>query len=204
MCRGNKWRLASYLELQGHKTPTLMKELKHKCLFICVKKKILFARLTFWPEKIYTSRKYCLTTDFCLWSKSPWCLCFRGVFSTYLPIYFAHLKHKMRFLLQILGCSYQTNFKTFGSWQTQFTAVLYWIFRRLRVGVPFPPCCRTNILHICHNHHNRWLCKKYQPSVNFLDGYVKETALILHKMCSFTKKCVIYTNSEVCTFTHRV
>ena len=103
----------------------------------------LFARPTFWPEKIYTSRKYCLTTDFCLWSKSPWCLCFRGVFSTYLPIYFAHLKHKMRFLLQILGCSYQTNFKTFGSWQTQFTAVLYWIFRRLRVGVPFPPCCRT-------------------------------------------------------------
>ena len=37
-----------------------------------------------------------------------------------------------------------------------------------------------------------------------MDGYVKEIALILHKMCSFTKKCVIYTHSEVCIFTHRV
>ena len=34
-------------------------------------------------------------------------------------------------------------------------------------------------LHICHNHHNRWLCKKIQSSVKFSNGYVKETALIL-------------------------
>ena len=46
------------------------------------------------------------------------------------------------------------------------------------------------ILHICHNHHNRWLCKKNQSSVKFSNGYVKETALILHTMCSFTKKSV--------------
>ena len=44
-----------------------------------------------------------------------------------------------------------------------------------------------SILHICHNHHNRWLCKNVQSSVKFSNGYVKETALILHKMCSFTK-----------------
>ena len=60
------------------------------------------------------------------------------------------------------------------------------------------------ILHICHNHHNRWLCKKNQSSVKFSNGYVKETALILHKMCHFTQKCVIYTHSEVFIFTHRV
>ena len=42
--------------------------------------------------------------------------------------------------------------------------------------------------HICHNHHNRWLCKKNQSGVKFSNGYVKETALILHTMCSFTKK----------------
>ena len=41
---------------------------------------------------------------------------------------------------------------------------------------------RLLILHICHNHHNRWLCKKIQSSVKFSNGYVKETALILHKM----------------------
>ena len=49
------------------------------------------------------------------------------------------------------------------------------------------------ILHICHNHHNRWLCKKNQSSVKFSHGYVKETALIIHTMCSFTKKSVSFT-----------
>ena len=39
------------------------------------------------------------------------------------------------------------------------------------------------ILHICHNHHNRWLCKNIQSSVNFSNGYVKVTVLILHKKC---------------------
>ena len=40
---------------------------------------------------------------------------------------------------------------------------------------------------ICRNHHNRWLCKLFQSSVKFSSGYVNETALILHNMCSFTK-----------------
>ena len=40
---------------------------------------------------------------------------------------------------------------------------------------------------ICHNHHNRWLCKLFQSSVKFSSGYVNETALILRNMCSFTK-----------------
>ena len=55
----------------------------------------------------------------------------------------------------------------------------------------------TVTLHICHNHHNRWLCKQIQSSVKFLNGYVKQTkqtALILHKMCSF----------QLCSFTHSV
>ena len=41
--------------------------------------------------------------------------------------------------------------------------------------------------HICHNHHNRWLCKKFQSSVKFYKVERKETNLILHKRCSFTK-----------------
>ena len=41
-----------------------------------------------------------------------------------------------------------------------------------------------SILHICHNHHNRWLCKNIQSSVKFSNVYVKEAALILHKMCN--------------------
>ena len=39
------------------------------------------------------------------------------------------------------------------------------------------------ILHICHNHHNRWLCKNVQSSVKFSNGYVKENV-------QFYKKCV--------------
>ena len=31
---------------------------------------------------------------------------------------------------------------------------------------------------ICHNHHNRWLCKLFQSNVKFSSGYVNETALI--------------------------
>ena len=42
----------------------------------------------------------------------------------------------------------------------------------------------ADILHICHNHDNRWLCKNIQSSVKFSNGYVKETAVILHKMRS--------------------
>ena len=62
----------------------------------------------------------------------------------------------------------------------------------LAYSVDFKSLCRelnvkADILHICHNHHNRWLCKNIKPSVKFANGYVKETAVILHKMCSFTK-----------------
>ena len=32
---------------------------------------------------------------------------------------------------------------------------------------------------ICHNHHNRWLCKQIQSSVKFSNWNAKETALIL-------------------------
>ena len=59
-------------------------------------------------------------------------------------------------------------------------ALQIFIFSTPHVGI-------TSILHICHNHHNRWLCKNIQSSVKFANGYVKETALILNKMCSFTK-----------------
>ena len=45
------------------------------------------------------------------------------------------------------------------------------------------------MVHICQNHHNCWLRKKNEQSVKFSNCYVKETALILHKMCDFTKKC---------------
>ena len=51
-------------------------------------------------------------------------------------------------------------------------------------------------LHICHNHHNRWLCKTIQSSVKFSYGYVKENALILHKISSFTKHVIYYTTSK--------
>ena len=33
------------------------------------------------------------------------------------------------------------------------------------------------ILHICHNHHNRWLCKGFESSVKFSTWYMKESAL---------------------------
>ena len=77
----------------------------------------------------------------------------------------------------------------------------------------YPWECRTIFtiatLHICHNHHNRWLCKKIQSSVKFSYGYVKENALILHKISSFTKHVIYYTTSKcvvetVCNLSHNV
>ena len=32
----------------------------------------------------------------------------------------------------------------------------------------------SGILHICHNHHNRWLCKQIQSSVKFSNGWWKK------------------------------
>ena len=48
---------------------------------------------------------------------------------------------------------------------------------------------------ICHNHHNRWLCKKFQSSVKNFKVEGKETNLILHKICSFAKRVLSYTQS---------
>ena len=41
---------------------------------------------------------------------------------------------------------------------------------------------------ICHNHHNRWLCKKFQSSVKFSNVSVNESALKLHTCCHFTHR----------------
>ena len=51
--------------------------------------------------------------------------------------------------------------------------------------------------HICHSHHNRWLCKNIQSSVKFSKVEGKETYLILHKMCSFTKSVLFCTNCVI-------
>ena len=46
--------------------------------------------------------------------------------------------------------------------------------------------------HICHNHHNRWLCKKFQSSVKMFNGDEKETAQILQK-CVVLQKVFDFT-----------
>ena len=48
------------------------------------------------------------------------------------------------------------------------------------------PC--HNTLHICHNHHNRWLCKSFESSVKVSTGYMKESALsvICYSLQSYT------------------
>ena len=51
------------------------------------------------------------------------------------------------------------------------------------------------ILHICHNHHNRWLCKNIQSSVKFPMGMWK-------KMLWYCIKCAVF--QKVCNFTHIV
>ena len=43
----------------------------------------------------------------------------------------------------------------------------------------------TCTLHICHNHHNRWLCKKIQSSVKF------PMDVIFHKRVNFYTQIVI-------------
>ena len=56
-------------------------------------------------------------------------------------------------------------------------------------------------LHICHNHHNRWLCKSFESSVKFSTGYMKESALsvilftecaILHMVKCFTHLAMLH------------
>ena len=74
------------------------------------------------------------------------------------------------------------------------------------------------LLHICHNHHNRWLCKKNKSSVknfqwvrgrNCFDiARTKCGVLQQQQMCNFTLSVKFYTQSVVlhtdCNFTHRV
>ena len=57
-----------------------------------------------------------------------------------------------------------------------------------------------SILHICHNHHNRWLCKTIQSSVKFSNGYAKEIA---QKVCNFTQILMCVVLPAVC-LTHNV
>ena len=52
-------------------------------------------------------------------------------------------------------------------------------------------------LHICHNHHNRWLCKSFESSVKFSTGYMKESALSV--ICYSVQS---YTIHMVLCFTH--
>ena len=66
---GNKWRLASYLELQGHKTLTLMKEENHKCLILNLRRNLFSfpaqnQRLTRDPKYKVSSEVICLALVF--------------------------------------------------------------------------------------------------------------------------------------------
>ena len=60
-----------------------------------------------------------------------------------------------------------------------------------------------NTPHICHNHHNRWLCKSFESSVKFSSGYMKESALsvIFYNLCNLTHGLVF---DPPCNFTQCV
>ena len=62
----------------------------------------------------------------------------------------------------------------------------------------------TVIPDICHNHRNRWLCKIFWSSVKFSNGYMNETALILHKLCSLTKSVKFCNPNRMWSFTQSV
>ena len=61
-------------------------------------------------------------------------------------------------------------------------------------GPPLPlfPLTRTSfsstglIVHICHNHHNRWLCKKNKSSVKKFQWV--RGSVVLHTDCNFTHR----------------
>ena len=67
--------------------------------------------------------------------------------------------------------------------------------------------CRTSSRistpHICHNHHNRWLCKSFESSVKYSKGYMKESALsvIFYRVCNLTHGVVFHSP---CNFTQCV
>ena len=55
--------------------------------------------------------------------------------------------------------------------------------------------------HICHNHHNRWLCKSFESSVKFSTGYMNESALsvlFFYRVCNVTHGVVFHL---ACNFT---
>ena len=45
---------------------------------------------------------------------------------------------------------------------------------------------------ICHNHHNRWLCKSFESSVKFSTGCTQKSALsvIFYRVCNLTQYMV--------------
>ena len=57
--------------------------------------------------------------------------------------------------------------------------------------------------HICHNHHNRWLCKSFESSVKLSAGYSKESGLsvITHRVYNLTQGVVFHSP---CNFTQCV
>ena len=52
--------------------------------------------------------------------------------------------------------------------------------------------------HICHNHHNCWLCKSFESSVKFSTWYMKESALsvIFYRVCNLTHGVVFHPTSN--------
>ena len=48
--------------------------------------------------------------------------------------------------------------------------------------------------HICHNHHNRWLCKRLKSSVKSSAKYMKEIALrvFFYRVCNLTHGVVFH------------
>ena len=55
-------------------------------------------------------------------------------------------------------------------------------------------CSVLRTPHICHNHHNLWLCKSFESSVKFSTGYMKESALsvISYRVCNLTHGVVFH------------
>ena len=54
--------------------------------------------------------------------------------------------------------------------------------------------CDDDRPHICHNHHNHWLCKSFESRVKFSTGYMKESDLsvIFYSVCNLTHVIVIH------------
>ena len=57
--------------------------------------------------------------------------------------------------------------------------------------------------HICHKHHNCWLCEGFESRVKFSTGYMRESALsvIFYRVCNLTHGVVFH---RPCKFTQRL